>query len=57
MQFHEKSDVKEGLLEDLREQTVKEGLKWVQGRVSHVEKKGDQFRGGGAGQGGDAGGR
>ena len=43
IEFHEKSDVKEGLLEDLREQTVGEGLKWVHGRVSHVEKKGDTF--------------
>ena len=43
IKFHEKSDIKEGLLEDLREQTVKEGLKWVHGRVSHVEKKGDAF--------------
>ncbi len=41
LQFHEKSDIKEGLLEDLREQTVGKGLPWVCGRVSHVERSGD----------------
>lgn len=41
--FHEKSDVKEGLLEDLREQTVEQGLRWCLGRVSHVEKRGALF--------------
>ena len=39
VKFHDKSDVKEGLLEDLREQTVDEGLKWVHGRASHVDRK------------------
>lgn len=38
LEFHDKSDVKEGLLEDLREQTVDQGVKWVHGRASHVEK-------------------
>jgi len=38
LEFHEKSDVKEGLLEDLREQTVEEGMRWCLGRVDHVER-------------------
>ncbi|BAM04662.1 NAD(P)-binding domain-containing protein [Phycisphaera mikurensis] len=41
--FHDKSDVKEGLLEDLREQTVDRGLHWAVGKVDHVEKKGGRF--------------
>ena len=43
LEFHEKSDVKEGLLEDLREQTVDRGVKWVHGRVDRVEHKGGSF--------------
>ena len=43
IEFHEKSDVKEGLIEDLREQTVDRGLKFVRGRASHVEKAGGVF--------------
>ena len=43
LDFHDKSDVKEGLLEDLREQTVDEGLHWAVGKVDHVEKKGGLF--------------
>ncbi len=42
--FHAKSRVKEGLLEDLREQTVEQGLRWALGRVSHVEKDGRSFQ-------------
>ena len=38
--LHEKSDLKEGLIEDLREQTVDDGIKWVIGRVDHVERGG-----------------
>ena len=38
--LHEKSDLKEGLIEDLREQTVDDGIKWVVGRVDHVERGG-----------------
>ncbi len=41
--FHDKSDIKEGLIEDLREQTVDQGLKYVVGRVSHVERRGGAF--------------
>lgn len=41
--FHDKSDVKEGLIEDLREQTVDQGLKYVVGKVDRVEKKGGVF--------------
>jgi thioredoxin reductase/polyferredoxin len=36
--FHDKSDVKEGLLADLREQTVDRGVRWLKGRASHVER-------------------
>ncbi|MEM8872857.1 MAG: NAD(P)-binding domain-containing protein [Planctomycetota bacterium] len=36
--LHEKSDIKEGLIEDLEEQTVDTGLKWVKGNVTHIEK-------------------
>jgi thioredoxin reductase/polyferredoxin len=43
LEFHDKSDIKEGLLEDLREQTLEQGLRWVRGRASHVEKKGGGF--------------
>ena len=39
IELHEKSNVKEGLVEDLEEQTVDVGLKWVRGNVTHVEKK------------------
>ncbi len=41
--FHDKSDFKEGLIEDLREQTVDQGLAYLLGRVSHVERKGGAF--------------
>ncbi|MEM7681685.1 MAG: NAD(P)-binding domain-containing protein [Planctomycetota bacterium] len=40
LEFHDKSDVKEGLLEDLREQTVDQGLKWTKLRISHVKRAG-----------------
>ena len=43
MELHAKSDVREGLLEDLREQTVDEGLHWVVGKVDHVERSGGLF--------------
>ena len=43
LDFHEKSDVKEGLLEDLREQTIERGLKWAIGRVDRVERRGGAF--------------
>ena len=43
MEFHEKSDIKEGLIEDLREQTVDQGLHWAVGKVDSVEKKGGHF--------------
>jgi thioredoxin reductase/ferredoxin len=36
----DKSDVKEGLIEELETQTVDRGLKLVSGRVSHIERKG-----------------
>lgn len=37
--FHEKSAVKEGLVEDLEEQTVGVGLTWVKGQVEQVERR------------------
>ncbi|MGF1632318.1 MAG: NAD(P)-binding domain-containing protein [Phycisphaerae bacterium] len=40
LQLHEKSAVKEGLLEDLIEQTVDRGVVWEQARISHVERHG-----------------
>lgn len=43
MEFHDKSDVREGLIEDLREQTVDQGLHWAVGKVDHVERKGGGF--------------
>ena len=43
LEFHDKSDIKEGLLEDLREQTVDRGLHWAVGKVDHVEKQGGLF--------------
>jgi thioredoxin reductase/ferredoxin len=38
--FHDKSDVKEGLVEDLEEQTVDEGLKYVKARVEKIDRRG-----------------
>ncbi|MEM6392806.1 MAG: NAD(P)-binding domain-containing protein [Planctomycetota bacterium] len=43
IEFHDKSDIKEGLIEDLEEQTVDLGLKYVLGKASHVERKGGLF--------------
>lgn len=43
IEFHPKSEIKEGLLEDLREQTVDAGLAWAVGRVDHVERRGGAF--------------
>jgi len=41
--LHDKSSIKEGLLEDLREQTVQRGLRWAKGSVDHVERRGGAF--------------
>ena len=38
--LHEKSGVKEGLVEDLEEQTVQQGLKYVKARTEKIERKG-----------------
>ncbi|MEL7239181.1 MAG: NAD(P)-binding domain-containing protein, partial [Planctomycetota bacterium] len=38
IELHEKSDIKEGLIEDLREQTVDQGLKWIKARATHIER-------------------
>ena len=38
LRFHEKAKVKEGLLDDLREQTVAQGIVPVIARVSHVRR-------------------
>ena len=43
LELHEKSEVKEGLLEDLREQTVDQGLKWIKARANHIERRGGQL--------------
>jgi len=43
LELHEKSGIKEGLVEDLEEQTVQQGLKWVHANVSHVERKGGKL--------------
>ncbi|MEM7576346.1 MAG: NAD(P)-binding domain-containing protein [Planctomycetota bacterium] len=47
LEFHDKSDIKEGLIEDLREQTVAppegDGLKYVVGKVDRVERQGGTF--------------
>ncbi|MEM9296051.1 MAG: NAD(P)-binding domain-containing protein, partial [Planctomycetota bacterium] len=40
IEFQERSDVKEGLLDELREQTVDQGLKWTKLRISHVKRTG-----------------
>jgi len=39
LQFHDKSDVKEGLLEDLREQTIEKGIVPLSARVEEVVRK------------------
>jgi thioredoxin reductase/ferredoxin len=38
--LHDKSKVKEGLVEDLEEQTVDKGLTWVKGRVEKISRRG-----------------
>jgi len=43
LQFHEKSEVKEGLLEDLQEQTLKAGVEPVQARVDRVKRTDGAF--------------
>jgi len=43
LEFHDKSDIKEGLIEDLREQTIDRGLKWVKARVDKVQRKSGSF--------------
>ena len=39
-ELHEKSDVKEGLVEDLEEQTVDRGLKYVKARIEKIDRSG-----------------
>jgi len=43
IEFHDKSDIKEGLIEDLREQTVDQGLLYAFGKVSHTRRSGGVF--------------
>ena len=38
--FHEKSAVKEGLLDDLLDQTVRDGVPWVRARVEQIDRRG-----------------
>ena len=43
LQFHDKSDVKEGLLEDLHEQTLAAGIEPIHARVERVTRSGGVF--------------
>ncbi|NBC10659.1 MAG: NAD(P)-binding domain-containing protein, partial [Planctomycetes bacterium] len=43
LQFHEKAGVKEGLLEDLHEQTLERGIAPIQARVEKVTRAGGVF--------------
>jgi NosR/NirI family transcriptional regulator, nitrous oxide reductase regulator len=43
LQFHEKSEIKEGLLEDLREQMDAASVEPINARVDHVQRKGSRF--------------
>lgn len=43
LQFHEKSEVREGLLEDLREQTLEAGIEPTFARVEAVKRRGGVF--------------
>ncbi len=43
LQFHEKSEVKEGLLEDLHEQTLGDGVEPIKARIEYVKRKGKGF--------------
>ena len=40
LRLTDRADVKEGLVEELEEQTTGKNLNWVNGRVSHVERSG-----------------
>ncbi len=44
LQFHEQSDIKEGLLVDLREQTAARGIEPVAAHVTHVKREGSRLR-------------
>ncbi|MEQ9453063.1 MAG: NAD(P)-binding domain-containing protein [Phycisphaeraceae bacterium] len=43
LQFHEKSDIKEGLIEDLHEQTLEQGIEPVKARIERVNRSGKVF--------------
>ncbi|MEM7625298.1 MAG: NAD(P)-binding domain-containing protein [Planctomycetota bacterium] len=43
LQFHEKSEIKEGLLEDLHDQTLDEGITPTKARIEKVSKSGGVF--------------
>jgi thioredoxin reductase/polyferredoxin len=43
LQFHDKADAKEGLIEDLHDQTLDAGLKWTQARIDRVKRSGGIF--------------
>ncbi|MEM1110238.1 MAG: NAD(P)-binding domain-containing protein [Planctomycetota bacterium] len=43
LQFHEKSEVKEGLLEDLHEQTLDQGIEPTQARINKISRSGGVF--------------
>ena len=44
LQFNDKSDVKEGLLEDLREQTIDQGIEVLDAKVDHIARDGKLLR-------------
>ncbi|MEM9252506.1 MAG: NAD(P)-binding domain-containing protein [Planctomycetota bacterium] len=44
LEFHDKSDIKEGLIDDLREQTVDKGVKWAKARVEGVKGARGRFQ-------------
>ncbi len=43
LQFNPKADIKEGLLEDLHEQTLQAGLKWTHARIDQLKRAGGVF--------------
>ncbi|MEQ9461999.1 MAG: NAD(P)-binding domain-containing protein [Phycisphaeraceae bacterium] len=43
LQFHEKSEVKEGLIQDLHEQTLEQGIEPVKARIERVNRSGKVF--------------
>ncbi|MEO0586725.1 MAG: NAD(P)-binding domain-containing protein, partial [Planctomycetota bacterium] len=44
LEFHDKSDVKEGLIEDLKEQTTDKGVRWAKARIDGVKGSKGKFQ-------------